>query len=90
MFLTCGALPHKQGLGYLIWINFFFLKSGIILSHSIVKSPSFKFASPTFTSSSILNDLVNLNGWPEKVKLMQKNWIGKSYGGEIIFKIERI
>lgn len=26
--------------------------------------------------------------WPEKTKLMQKNWIGKSYGGEIEFAVK--
>lgn len=26
--------------------------------------------------------------WPEKTKLMQKNWIGKSQGGNVIFKLE--
>ena len=36
----------------------------------------------------MLNDLDGLKGWPEKVKLMQKNWIGKSYGCEINFEIE--
>ena len=35
----------------------------------------------------LLEDLEELNGWPEKVKLMQKNWIGKSFGCEINFKI---
>ena len=35
----------------------------------------------------LLNELENLKNWPEKVKLMQKNWIGKSYGCEINFKI---
>jgi len=29
-----------------------------------------------------------LKGWPEKVLLMQKNWIGKSYGCEIDFPLE--
>ena len=38
-------------------------------------------------SNELLNDLENLKGWPEKVKLMQKNWIGKSYGCEINFNI---
>jgi len=38
-------------------------------------------------SDELLNDLDNLNQWPEKVKLMQKNWIGKSIGCEINFKI---
>ncbi|MGL4687484.1 MAG: leucine--tRNA ligase [Fusobacteriaceae bacterium] len=27
-------------------------------------------------------------GWPEKVLTMQKNWIGKSYGSEIVFKVQ--
>ena len=36
----------------------------------------------------LLKDLDTLSGWPEKVKLMQKNWIGKSFGCEIIFKIK--
>ena len=37
-------------------------------------------------SDVLLDDLENLKGWPEKVKLMQKNWIGKSFGCEIDFK----
>ncbi|MGL6064493.1 MAG: leucine--tRNA ligase [Fusobacteriaceae bacterium] len=28
------------------------------------------------------------DGWPEKVLTMQKNWIGKSFGTEIVFKVE--
>jgi len=38
-------------------------------------------------SQSLLDELTKLKNWPEKVKLMQKNWIGKSYGCEINFKI---
>ena len=38
-------------------------------------------------SDELLNDLDGLNGWPEKVKIMQKNWIGKSYGCDLDFKI---
>ena len=40
-------------------------------------------------SQSLLDELHNLKNWPEKVKLMQKNWIGKSYGCEINFKIDK-
>jgi len=39
-------------------------------------------------SNELLDDLNLLKEWPEKVKIMQKNWIGKSYGCEIDFKIE--
>ncbi len=38
-------------------------------------------------SDELLEDLKTLTHWPEKVKLMQKNWIGKSVGCEINFKI---
>ena len=40
-------------------------------------------------SQSLLDELQKLKNWPEKVKLMQKNWIGKSYGCEINFKIDK-
>ena len=39
-------------------------------------------------SQDLLNGLDDLNNWPSKVKSMQKNWIGKSFGCEIDFKIE--
>ncbi|MGL3827500.1 leucine--tRNA ligase [Candidatus Pelagibacter communis] len=39
-------------------------------------------------SEELLNDLELLDEWPEKVKTMQKNWIGKSFGCEVDFKIE--
>ena len=38
-------------------------------------------------SDELLNGLEKLAGWPDKVKLMQLNWIGKSYGCEINFEI---
>ena len=43
------------------------------------------FLNITKYSDQLLESLENLNGWPEKVKLMQKNWIGKSVGCEINF-----
>jgi leucyl-tRNA synthetase len=39
-------------------------------------------------SDDLLNGLDALNSWPEKVKTMQKNWIGKSVGCEIKFKVK--
>tara|TARA_B100000941_G_scaffold290638_1_gene273937 strand:+ start:6891 stop:9422 length:2532 start_codon:yes stop_codon:yes gene_type:complete len=46
------------------------------------------FFNITKFSENLLKDLDSLKGWPDKVKLMQKNWIGKSYGCEIKFNIK--
>ncbi len=45
------------------------------------------FFNITKFSSNLLEELNALDGWPEKVKLMQKNWIGKSFGCEINFEL---
>jgi leucyl-tRNA synthetase len=42
----------------------------------------------TAYAERLLNDLDKLSGWPENVKIMQRNWIGKSQGVEIDFKVE--
>ncbi|QIZ21043.1 leucine--tRNA ligase [Candidatus Pelagibacter giovannonii] len=39
-------------------------------------------------SEELLQGLNSLENWPNKVKVMQKNWIGKSFGCEVEFKIE--
>ena len=39
-------------------------------------------------SDDLLKSLDDLELWPNKVKVMQKNWIGKSFGCEINFKIK--
>ncbi|MBW2974793.1 leucine--tRNA ligase [Candidatus Woesearchaeota archaeon] len=39
-------------------------------------------------AEELLNDINKLKDWSEDVKLMQKNWIGKSRGANIIFPIE--
>ena len=36
----------------------------------------------------LLDNLDTLEGWPNKVKIMQRNWIGKSVGAEVDFKIK--
>jgi len=46
------------------------------------------FLNITKYSEELLNLLEKLKGWPEKVKLMQKNWIGKSEGCEIDFSTD--
>ncbi|YAI81450.1 MAG: leucine--tRNA ligase [cyanobacterium endosymbiont of Rhopalodia sterrenbergii] len=39
-------------------------------------------------AEQLLNDLDKLSGWPERVKLMQENWIGRSVGAYLEFPIK--
>ena len=57
-------------------------RSGVVVEK---KKLSQWFLNITKFSDELLESLENLKGWPEKVKLMQKNWIGKSSGCEIDF-----
>lgn len=45
------------------------------------------FMKITAYAEELLNDLDKLEGWPEQVRTMQRNWIGKSYGCEVEFPI---
>jgi len=46
------------------------------------------FFNITKFSEELLKNLDLLNNWPNKVKVMQKNWIGKSFGCEVKFKVK--
>ena len=60
-------------------------RSGVTVERKKLKQWFFKISN---FSEDLLNGLDKLNEWPEKVKIMQKNWIGKSFGCEVEFKIE--
>jgi leucyl-tRNA synthetase len=60
-------------------------RSGAIVERKKLNQWFFKISE---FSEELLNDLKSLDEWPEKVKTMQKNWIGKSFGCEVDFKIE--
>ena len=60
-------------------------RSGAVVERKKLNQWFFKIS---HFSEDLLNDLNQLKDWPEKVKIMQKNWIGRSYGCEIDFEIE--
>ena len=60
-------------------------RSGATVERKKLNQWFFKISS---FAEELLSDLDTLNQWPEKVKIMQKNWIGKSFGCNINFKIE--
>jgi len=47
------------------------------------------FLKITDYAQRLLDDLSLLKDWPERVRIMQKNWIGRSEGVEINFKLEK-
>ena len=61
-------------------------RSGAIVQKK--KLPQWVFNTTKF-ANELLDDLKLLKDWPDKVKLMQKNWIGKSIGCEINFEIDQ-
>ncbi|MBU4283989.1 MAG: leucine--tRNA ligase, partial [Nanoarchaeota archaeon] len=46
------------------------------------------FLKITDYADELLDDIESLKDWPERVKTMQKNWIGRSHGIDILFKIK--
>jgi leucyl-tRNA synthetase len=47
------------------------------------------FFKTTAYADELLDELDNI-GWPERVKAMQRNWIGRSEGAEILFAVEEL
>ncbi|MBD2460871.1 leucine--tRNA ligase [Oscillatoria sp. FACHB-1407] len=60
-------------------------RSGAIVERRLLRQWFLKI---TDYAEQLLNDLDQLDGWPERVKLMQANWIGKSTGAQVVFKTE--
>lgn len=54
----------------------------------VVKDLEQWFLKITDYAERLLDDLKLLSGWPERVRVMQENWIGKSEGAEICFPIK--
>ena len=59
-------------------------RSGAIVERKLLKQWFFKI---TDYAEQLLQDLDRLTGWPERVKTMQANWIGKSVGAYLEFPI---
>ena len=60
-------------------------RSGAVVERKLLRQWFFKI---TDYAEQLLADLDQLTGWPEKVRLMQANWIGKSTGAQVTFTAE--
>ncbi len=59
-------------------------RSGAVVEKKLLKQ---WFLRITNYADELLKDLEKLDNWPERVKIMQDNWIGKSFGANINFNI---
>jgi leucyl-tRNA synthetase len=48
------------------------------------------FMKITDYADQLLDDIDKLEGWPEQVRTMQRNWIGRSYGVELQFQVDGV
>ena len=61
-------------------------RSGALVEKREIPMYYFKI---TAYADELLSSLDNLTGWPEQVKTMQRNWIGKSFGADIVFDYDQ-
>ncbi|WP_298184156.1 leucine--tRNA ligase [uncultured Pseudomonas sp.] len=57
-------------------------RSGALIEKREIPMYYFKI---TAYADELLSSLDELDGWPEQVKTMQRNWIGKSFGADVVF-----
>ncbi|MGB0405354.1 MAG: LysR family transcriptional regulator, partial [Fusobacterium sp.] len=74
----------KIRMGATKTIGDFVVKDNIV---NFLKNENYEFSLIVDNTEHLLKSLDDLELWPNKVKVMQKNWIGKSLGAEIKFKI---
>jgi leucyl-tRNA synthetase len=74
----CTVLANEQVIDGRGW------RSGALVEKREIPMYFFRI---TQYAEELLADLDTLPGWPEQVKTMQKNWIGKSYGVRFAFEI---
>ncbi len=92
----------KRGLAYRkdSWVNWDPVEQTVLANEQVVDGKGWRSGAPvekrklsqwslkiTQYADELLNDLKTLTGWPEKVRTMQENWIGKSHGAYLYFPI---
>ncbi len=94
-FFNAGLISRKE-----TYVNWDPIEKTVLANEQVINGKGWRsnaivqrkklsqwFFNITDFSEELLRELDNLKFWPEKVKTMQKNWIGKSFGCEINFKI---
>jgi leucyl-tRNA synthetase len=94
---------YQKGLAYRTesWVNWDPIENTVLANEQVVDGRGWRSGAIvekrklnqwslkiTDYAQELLDDLGELSGWPEKVLKMQENWIGRSEGAEVHFKID--
>ncbi|MBI1326602.1 MAG: leucine--tRNA ligase [Alphaproteobacteria bacterium] len=94
---------YKRGLAYRkeAYVNWDPVENTVLANEQVVDGKGWRSGAPverrklnqwalkiTHYAEELLQAITTLNGWPDKVRLMQENWIGKSEGAFFSFKLE--
>ncbi len=96
-FLNKGLAYKKES-----WVNWDPVEKTVLANEQVIDGRGWRsnaivekrllsqwFLKMTEYADDLLDSIPELNNWPEKVRLMQSNWIGKSLGANINFRIEK-
>lgn len=94
----------KHGLAYRkeSWVNWDPVENTVLANEQVVDGKGWRSGAPverrklnqwflkiTHYADDLLAAIKTLDGWPDKVRLMQENWLGKSIGAKIHFDLHR-
>ena len=95
-FLEAGLIEQREG-----WVNWDPVDQTVLANEQVIDGKGWRSGAPvekrrlsqwffkiTDYAQDLLDALDSLDRWPEKVRLMQANWIGRSVGLRISFEIE--
>ena len=95
-FLEAGLIEQREG-----WVNWDPVDQTVLANEQVIDGKGWRSGAPvekrrlsqwffkiTDYAQDLLDALDSLDRWPEKVRLMQANWIGRSEGLRISFEIE--
>ncbi len=95
-FLKAGLVYRKES-----WVNWDPVDNTVLANEQVIDGRGWRsgalvekrqlsqwFFKITAFTEELLGALKSLDRWPEKVRLMQENWIGKSHGAHITFVLD--
>ncbi|CAA7621211.1 leucine--tRNA ligase [Magnetospirillum sp. SS-4] len=95
-FLEAGLVYRKES-----WVNWDPVENTVLANEQVIDGRGWRsgalvekrllsqwFLKITDYAQDLLDSLATLERWPERVRLMQENWIGRSEGARLLFELE--